>query len=134
MMSPHDQPWLDDYSARQRAELQARWESEGEVFRIQNRAMQTALRECPNPMRKPEDCAACGNEACIKAWKEQNKLWDQPEDQKSPVSVASTTNMRPAAATSPAQSKSQNTPESRHLGQPAHGSGLFDLPDKDKAA
>jgi hypothetical protein len=72
MMSPHDQPWLDDYETRQRVELQAKWDSEGEVFRIQNQAMKTVLRECPDPLRKPENCENCGNENCIKAWKEQN--------------------------------------------------------------
>lgn len=134
MENQHDMPYLDDYQANVQKTLQKQWSEEAKVFQIQNQAMKTVLRECPFDIRTPETCKECGNEACIKAWKEQNKLWDQPDDQKLPASVASTTSMRPAAAMSPAQSKSQHIPESRHLGQPAHGSGLFDLPDKDKAA
>lgn len=129
MMSPHDHPWLDDFEARQRAELQARWNQEANVFNIQNQAMKTVLRECPNPMRKPEDCATCGNEACINAWKEQNKLWGQPEDLRSPVSVACTINTRPAAAISPVKSESPATTKCPAPGQPASGSSLFDPPE-----
>jgi hypothetical protein len=129
MMSPHDQPWLDDYETRQRVELQAKWDSEGEVFRIQNQAMKTVLRECPDPLRKPENCENCGNENCIKAWKEQNKLWDQPEDQKLPASAARHTDtaMQPEASKSNAATENPDTTSCQLPGPPASGSGLFDL-------
>ncbi len=131
---PHDQPWLDDYQARHQAELQARRDEENEVFRIQNQAMR-ATRECPLKLRTRTDCQNCGNEECVKAWKEQNKLWPEPYEE--PAYRAGTTNTRQAAATSYAKSKLQNTQKSPHPGQPASGLTLFDLmidDEKDKAA
>ncbi len=76
---PHEQPWLDDYATRHRAELQARWDEEAKVFNIQNAAMRTVLNECPLKLRTRKDCQACGNEACVKAYEEQNKLWPENE-------------------------------------------------------
>lgn len=130
---PHDQPWLDDYQTRHQAELQARWNEEAKVFQIQNQAMKTALAECPFELRTPETCRECGNESCIKAWKEQQKLWG--DDNEEPVCHVNTTSTRQDAAPLPAQSKSEHTQTSRHPGRPASGIDLFDLmDDQEKAA
>lgn len=47
-MSPHEQPWLDDYADRHQVELQARWDEDAVVFNIQNAALRTVLNECPH--------------------------------------------------------------------------------------
>lgn len=88
---PHDKPYLDDYSVRHQADLQARWDEEAKIFNIQNQALKAAIN-CPFPMRNPEMCANCGELTCVKAWKEQNKLW--PENEELPVSAANTTSTR----------------------------------------
>lgn len=116
---PHEAPYLDDYSARQQADLQARWDDEAKIFNIQNQALKAAIN-CPFPMRNPEMCANCGELTCVKAWKEQNELW--PENEESPASAANTTNMHRAATVLPAASGLQNTPECQRLTQPASGS------------
>lgn len=125
-MSPHEQPWLDDYAARHQAELQARWDQEAIVFNIQNAAMRTVLNECPLQLRTRQDCINCGNEACHKAYKEQNKLWPENECDE-PAFPANTTNTRQAVAISPAKSGSPATIKCPAPGQPASGSSLFDL-------
>lgn len=126
---PHEAHYLDDYSVRKQADLQARWDEENEVFRIQNQALK-ATRDCPLKLRTRTDCQNCGNEECVKAWKEQKKLW--PEEYEEPVYHASTTSTPQAAETSSAASKLQNTPKFHHPGQPASGSGLFDLIPNDE--
>jgi len=130
---PHEQPWLDDYATRHRAELQARWDEEAKVFNIQNAAMRTVLNECPLKLRTRKDCQACGNEACVKAYEEQNKLW--PEEYEEPAYRANTTSTPQAAAISPAKSGSPGMTKCPAPGQPASGSGLFDhRNDEEKAA
>jgi len=49
------------------------------VIRVCNNAMETSLRECPDPMRTPELCESCGNEPCVNAWKELEQLWKESE-------------------------------------------------------
>ena len=132
-MTPHEQPWLDDYAARHQAELQARWDEDALVFNIQNAALRTVLNECPLETRTPEDCNACGNENCIKAWKEQNKLWPESACEK-PAYHANTINTSQVAAISPAKSKSPVTTKCPAPGQPASGSDLFDLARNDGEA
>lgn len=92
-----------DHAARHRAELQKQWDEEAKVFKIQNLAIRTALNECPLPLRTPEDCRVCGNEACVKAYQEQQKLWG--EDNESPAFRAggTSTDSRPESSKSPAQ-------------------------------
>lgn len=132
---PHEQPWLDDYATRHRAELQARWDEEAKVFNIQNAAMRTVLNECPLKLRTRQDCQNCGNEACVKAYEEQNKLWPENECDE-PAFRASTISTNQAAVTSAAKSKSPDTTKCPAPGQPASGSSLFDLipNDEEKAA
>lgn len=67
----------NDYAVRHKAELQARWSKEAEIFRIQNMALKAVLMECPLPLRTPLDCVNCGNEACVKAYQEQQTLWGE---------------------------------------------------------
>jgi hypothetical protein len=124
---PHDQPWLDDYHKRHRAELQAVWTENHKIFEIQNRAIKTALSECPFDLRTPDTCRDCGNEDCIKAYKEQNKIWG--EDNEEPVSVANTANTGLAEMARNAALKLPNSPESRNPTRPASGSepDLFTL-------
>jgi hypothetical protein len=95
----------NDYATRHQAELQAKWDKEAEIFRIQNLAMKTVLNECPLPVRTPENCRTCGNEACIKAYQEQQILWG--EDNEFPVSHASGTNtgLKPENSKLPAPSQ-----------------------------
>lgn len=73
----------NDYAARHQAELQAQWDQESQIFKTQNLALKTVLAECPLPLRTPEDCRVCGNEVCVKAYQEQQKLWG--EDNESPA-------------------------------------------------
>ena len=129
---PHEAPWLDDYAARHQAELQARWDQEAIVFNIQNAAMRTVLNECPLQLRTRQDCINCGNEACHKAYKEQNKLW--PEKYEEPVCHANTTSTSPAAAISPAASRLPVMTKCPAPGLPASGSSLFGRRDEEKAA
>lgn len=130
---PHEAPYLDDYSVRKQADLQARWDEENEVFRIQNQALK-ATRDCPLKLRTRTDCQNCGNEECVKAWKEQKKLW--PEEYEEPVYHANTTSIPQAAAISPAASRLPVMTKCPAPGQPASGSSLFDLilNDEEKAA
>lgn len=129
---PHDQPWLDDYRLKLKAEELQRKTEEDKVFNTQNAALRAAIN-CPLPLRKPSDCRNCGNEECVNAYKEQNKLW--PEEYEEPAYHANTTSTPQAAETSSAASKLQNTPKFHHPGQPASGSGLFDLiPNDEKKA
>jgi hypothetical protein len=126
---PHDQPWLDDYHAKAQAELQEQWKENADIMETQNRAIRTVLNECPFELRTPEICMECGNEKCHLAWKEQNKLWDQPEDQKLPVSVVRHTNISTPKAElkSNAQKDCPEKTSCQLLGQPASGLSLFDL-------
>lgn len=129
---PTDQPWLDDYQLKLKADELQRISEEDKVFNTQNAALRAAIN-CPLPLRKPSDCRNCGNEECVNAYKEQNKLW--PEEYEEPASHANTTSIPQAAAISPAASKLQNTPKFHHPGQPASGSGLFGhRNDEEKAA
>jgi hypothetical protein len=128
---PNEKPWLDDYTTRHQMELQARWDEESRVFNIQNAALRAAIN-CPLPLRKPADCQMCGEESCIKAYKEQNKLW--PEEYEEPAYHANTTSTPQAAAISPAKSGSPGMTKCPAPGQPASGSGLFGRRDEEKAA
>ena len=129
---PHDQPWLDDYRLKLKAEELQRKTEEDRVFNTQNAALRAAIN-CPFPLRKPSDCQMCGEENCINAYQEQNKLW--PEKYEEPVCHANTTSTSLAVEISPAASKLQNTPKFHHPGQPASGSGLFGhRNDEEKAA
>ena len=129
---PHDQPWLDDYRLKLKADELQRISEEDKVFNTQNAALRAAIN-CPLPLRKPSDCRNCGNEECVNAYKEQNKLW--PEEYEEPAYHANTTSTPQAAETSSAASKLQNTPKFHHPGQPASGSGLFGhRNDEEKAA
>ena len=119
---PTDQPWLDDYQLKLKADELQRISEEDKVFNTQNAALRAAIN-CPLPLRKPSDCRNCGNEECVYAYKEQNKLW--PEEYEEPAYHANTTSTPQAAETSSAASKLQNTPKFHHPGQPASGSGLF---------
>jgi hypothetical protein len=71
---PHSAPYLDDYSVRHQADLQARWDEEAKVFNIQNQAL-AAANKCPFPMRTPEMCDGCGDLDCIEAYELQEALW-----------------------------------------------------------
>lgn len=126
---PHDQPWLDDYRLKLKAEELQRKSEEDKVFNTQNAALRAAIN-CPLPVRKPSDCRSCGNEECINAYKEQNKLW--PEKCDEPVYPANTINTRQAAAISPAASKLPGMTKCPAPGQPATGSSLFDLLPSDE--
>lgn len=128
---PTDQPWLDDYQLKLKADELQRKSEEDKVFNTQNAALRAAIN-CPLPLRKPSDCRNCGNEECVNAYKEQNKLW--PEEYEEPAYHANTTSTPQAAETSSAASKLQNTPKFHHPGQPASGSGLFGRRDEEKAA
>ena len=128
---PHEAPWLDDYQLKLKADELQRKSEEDKVFNTQNAALRAAIN-CPLPLRKPSDCRSCGNEECVNAYKEQNKLW--PEEYEEPAYHANTTSTPQAAETSSAASKLQNTPKFHHPGQPASGSGLFDHRDEEKAA
>lgn len=125
------------YAARHRAELQKQWNEEAKVFKIQNLAIRTVLNECPLPSRTPEDCRVCGNEACVKAYQEQQKLWG--EDNESPVFHASGTNTdsRPESLKSHAQSQpSQSSKQCPPPGQFASGdpfSFVNNQPDEEAA-
>ena len=124
---PHDQPWLDDYRLKLKAEELQR--KSDKVFNTQNAALRAAIN-CPLPVRKPSDCRSCGNEECINAYKEQNKLW--PEKCDEPVYPANTINTRQAAATSHVKSELPATAKCPAPGQPATGSSLFDLLPSDE--
>lgn len=116
---PYEAPYLDDYQANVQKELQKVWDDEAKIFNIQNQALRAGIN-CPFPMRNPEMCENCGELTCVKAWKEQQKLWQ--EDPEEPVYPASTTSTRPAAASSPVQSESTAMQTSRPRGLPASGS------------
>jgi hypothetical protein len=131
---PHDSPWLNDYQLKLKADELQRKSEEDKVFNTQNAALRAAIN-CPLPLRKPSDCRNCGNEECVNAYKEQNKLW--PENAcDEPAFPANTTSTPQAAAISPAKSRSPATTKCPAPGQPASGSGLFDLipNDEEKAA
>jgi hypothetical protein len=77
---PHKQPWLDnDHKSRKKAELQAQWDKEAKIFNIQNRAIRAVLNGCNGESAGFENCKKCGNYECIKAWREQNKLWNMTD-------------------------------------------------------
>lgn len=138
-MTQNEELCLNDYQARQKVERQVLLDAENEVFRIQNQAMRTVLDECPEEfqLRTPADCVRCGNENCVKAWKEQNKLWNEPEDQKLPVSVANTTGTGIPARDFPLSALVEKTiQQCQPLTQHASGSNLFDRMqnDEEKAA
>jgi hypothetical protein len=116
---PHEQPYLDDYHARHRAELQEEWDKAAKIMETQNRAMRTVLNECPFPLRTPETCQECGNEACVKAYKGQNEIWG--EDQKEPALAVSTAGNRPGPHSLPALAEKTVSTESRHHGPPVSG-------------
>ncbi len=67
----------DDYHNRIEAELEPLKQRIQRVISVNNNAMETALRECPYPLRTPADCAACQNPACVAAWEGQEKLWKE---------------------------------------------------------
>jgi hypothetical protein len=73
---PHDSPWLNDYQLKLKADELQRKSEEDKVFNTQNAALRAAIN-CPLPLRKPSDCRNCGNEECVNAYKEQNKLWPE---------------------------------------------------------
>ena len=83
--------------------------------------------------RTPEDCKACGNEACIKAWEEQNELW--PEEYEPVAYRVSTvsTGLSKGKLLQDAQSRNcQELENSQRHSQGASGIGrksrsLFDL-------
>jgi hypothetical protein len=131
---PHEKTYLDkDPIARREAELLAKWEAEAKIFNVQNEAIRTVLAECPFEIRTAQDCQFCGNEACIKAWKEQNKLWkvtDQESLSETEAACLADTQRsaghvarckQHAQSRSAAESKSSDRP-----GDPACGSSLFD--------
>ena len=128
---PTESPWLDDYQLKLKADELQRKSEEDKVFNTQNAALRAAIN-CPLPLRKPSDCRSCGNEECVNAYKEQNKLW--PEEYEEPAYHANITSTPQAAAISPAASKLQNPTKCHHPGQPASGSGLFGRRDEEKAA
>lgn len=121
---PHEAPHLMDYAARTQAELQKGWDKESDVFNIQNAAL-TAGINCPFPLRTPEHCEACGNEACVKAWKEQNKLW--PENEELPVSAANTTSTHQERNSSAALDGKTDSTKSPLHGRPVSGLETRDL-------
>ena len=122
---PTESPWLDDYQLKLKADELQRKSEEDKVFNTQNAALRAAIN-CPLPLRKPSDCRSCGNEECVNAYKEQNKLWPENECDE-PAFRASTISTSQAAVTSAAKSKSPVTTKCPAPGQPASGSGLFDL-------
>lgn len=81
---PHNQPWLDDYHRSVELKRRQAQSAVDRVFEIQNHAMQTAIRECPIPLRTRADCKACGNEPCIEAYRRQLELWKETEDEPYP--------------------------------------------------
>ena len=128
---PTDQPWLDDYQLKLKADELQRKSEEDKVFNTQNAALRAAIN-CPLPLRKPSDCRNCGNEECVNAYKEQNKLW--PEEYEEPASHANTTSIPQAAAISPAASKLPGMTKCPAPGQPASGSSLFELRNDEEEA
>ncbi|MEW6710316.1 MAG: hypothetical protein AB1403_10880 [Candidatus Riflebacteria bacterium] len=68
---------LTDPAKRREAELQAQWDLEAEVFKIQNAAMKNRLL-CPCG---PEMCSTCGESTCINHWKAQNRLWGVSDEE-----------------------------------------------------
>lgn len=71
---PHELPDPQDYHdqhARQLAEQEA---ETARIYEICNASLRCAI-ECPLPVRTPEDCAACGNEPCLKAKAALDALW-----------------------------------------------------------
>jgi hypothetical protein len=121
---PHDSPWLDDYQLKLKADELQRKSEEDKVFNTQNAALRAAIN-CPLPIRTPSDCRNCGNEECVNAYKEQNKLW--PEEYEEPAYHANTTSTPQAAAISPAVSRLPGMTKFPAPGQPASGSSPFDL-------
>lgn len=116
---PHEQAWIDDCVANHMADLHKDWKTAADIIETQNRAMRTTLNECPFPLRTPETCQECGNEACIQAYKEQDKIWGK--DQEEPASRASIAGGHPEAEASNVQSRFRNSQESRLHGQGASG-------------
>jgi hypothetical protein len=86
---PNNKPWLDDYEAKKKAEINAENARVLLVQKIQNEAMKIS-NACPNKVRTPETCVNCKEglkEQCIKSWKKQKKyLW--PEMKTEPGKVA----------------------------------------------
>ena len=79
-----------EYRAKRQQEINDKNALFDKVATIQNRAMKTALMECPKELagiRTPEICMECGNKACFEAWQDQNELW--PEKYEPPVSTSS---------------------------------------------
>ena len=124
---PHEYAWIDDCIANNMADLQKQRKKEQDVIETQNRALRTAINECPFHLRTPDTCRDCGNENCVIVWKEQNKIW--VDDQSEPVSVVNTVNTKLAEMARNAGLKSPNMPEFRNHTQPASGSepDLFTL-------
>lgn len=121
-MSPHDQHWIDDCIANNLADLHKSWKDAADIIETQNRAMRTVLNECPFPLRTPETCQECGNEACVQAWKEQNKIWKKDSEEHAyPANAAKD---HQAEGASPAASKFRNTPKFHSPIRPASGSDL----------
>ena len=80
----HDLSCLEDYEDKKQTHLDEINSAFDEVAKIQNFAMQTALKECPKEFagtRTPEDCRHCGNESCINAWKKQDELWKKKDEE-----------------------------------------------------
>ena len=125
-----------EYRAKRQQEINDKNALFDKVATIQNRAMKTALMECPKELagiRTPEDCLHCANENCFKAWKEQNELW--PEKYETPVlaaNTAATDGSRESSRVFAKSQKSQELKNSQVHSRDANGIGkesrsLFDL-------
>lgn len=79
MPIPDEVQPLESYQDRIKAEIEIAQRHAQHVIDTCNQAMQTSLRECPFPLRKPADCESCGNEPCIQVYKKLEKLWKESE-------------------------------------------------------
>ena len=73
-MSPHPQPYLDrDYAEQSQARITAHLDHAKRVEAIANARLRCSAM-CPIWNHTEEDCEFCGNEECVEAWKELEKL------------------------------------------------------------
>lgn len=70
---PHDAEYLD-YEQQKQAAEDAQSAETARIYEICNASLRCAI-ECPLPLRTAEDCAACGNEPCLKAKAALDALW-----------------------------------------------------------
>ena len=121
----------NDPGKRRDAELQAQWEKENEVFRIQNAAMKNRLLCSAGP----DLCPTCGETTCINHWRAQNKLWGVTDEEamketSAVLSATSAGNGGQGEFLEP-NAKNRNCQESKTLNHHgAHASGsknLFNL-------